>query len=113
MSRAMLERVDAELVRANEHIERQVVRIDILQEHNIRISRKANGLSEEPRKHKSRDNDPVPPEVHDYLEAFDSLEMRANVEDDVHMARVQGTPWPEIIRLIATTEESDVLPSAD
>jgi hypothetical protein len=103
----------AVLERQNERLHRQVRRqqdmIVQLQQHNVRIDRKEHGLSEEPRKQKPRDEDPAPPEVCDYLEAFDSPEMRANVEDDINMARSQGTPWSEIAKVIGLEVARDVL----
>ena len=99
--------------RLRKQIKRQQDVIAQLQSHNIRMDRKAAGLSEEPRKSKPVDTEPVPPEVHDYLEAFESPEMRANLEDDIAMARSQGTPWTEIVKLLELDMDADVQPEAD
>ena len=109
VSIALLDRADAELERALAQIDRQQARIVILEEHNIRMDRKEHGLPEKPRPVKPRDTEPIPPEIREYLEAFDSMEVRANIEDDIAMARSQGTPWTEILRLVAISEDQDVL----
>ena len=110
VSRALLDRADDELRRARKQIKRQQEVITQLQQHNIRIDRKERGMPEEPRKEKEQD--PMPPEVRDYLEnAFSSAEMRANLEDDIAMARSQGTPWSEIAKVIEL-EVEDVQPEA-
>lgn len=101
------------LEKQNERLHRQIRRqqdlIVQLQRHNMRMDRKDRGLAEEPRPQQPRDDDPAPPEVRDYLEAFDSPEMRANVEDDINMARSQGTPWSEIVKVIGLEGATDVL----
>lgn len=103
---------DAELVRAHDQIRRQQDRIGILEQHNISIDRKHHGLPEVPRE-RVKEQDPMPGEVRDYLEnAFGSPEMRANLEDDIAMARSQGTPWSEIMKVIEL-EAEDVQPQAD
>lgn len=73
----------------------------------IAVRRKEVGLPREVKRAEEPDREDFPPEVYAYLRSFSSPSMRMAAEEDIRASRRQGTPWPEIVRVLMEVEKDD------
>lgn len=75
---------------------------DKLTDDIVRIQRTKQGLREAPRPPKERVDLTVPPDIIDMIAGFQSPAVKDEVERQAKQLRANGTPWPEIRKLLET-----------
>lgn len=72
-----------------------------------RVRRKEAGMPEDHVRKRNVEED-IPPEVFRYISGFGSEIMQATIEEDVRRARMNGTPWEEIIEILKNDSEEPI-----